>query len=451
MRLPIILLGCTASLIAGEEKPNFVLLLADDMTWSDCTPYGSENVPTPNMQRLADEGMRFDNMFTSTAMCSPARQMLYTGLFPVRSGAFPNHSHVRPGVKSIVHHLSALGYTVSLEGKRHFGPPASFPFGNRTLAQAIEQGDKPFCHIIASDDPHLPWTTGDASAFDPEKIVVPPYLIDTPATRRLLCSYYAEIANLDGTLGTIMRQLDAAGIANKTVLMFNSEQGMTLPFGGKWTCYEAGLKTAFLVRWPGTIKPGSATDALTQSVDILPTLVEIAGGDPTAINTGSADADGQRGFDGHSLLHLLKGGSDPVRDHIFGVHTNLGVINGSLYPIRSVRDARYKYIRNLNHEIRFENACTEGGIYYDKMFAPLRQAAENSPEFRKRLEFYQIRPAEELYDLDNDPYELHNLAATPEYDEVRRRLGRELDEWMRQQGDRGIETEQTVKPHQPRK
>lgn len=441
----ILLFITLCGLALGKEKPNIVLLLADDMTWNDCEPYGSTNVSTPNIAKLAEQGMRFDNMFTATAMCAPARQMLYTGLFPVRSGAFPNHSQVRPGVQSIVQHLTFLGYAVSLEGKHHYGPKESFPFERRNLKRVLEREERPFCHIIASDNPHLPWTTGDAAAFDPEKITVPPHLIDTPETRRQLCQYYAEITNLDQTLGTTMQQLDEAGVADNTILMFNSEQGMTLPFGGKWTCYESGLKTAFIVRWPGTVKLASSTAALTQSVDILPTLVEIAGGDPAAIDTGCTAADGSSGFDGKSLLAILKGGSAPIRDHVFGVQTTQGIINGTLYPIRSVRDSRYKLIRNLNHGNAFQNLYTEGGESHEEFFLPLLAAARNAPDIKTRLDFYQHRPAEELYDLANDPHELRNLAASPEHDGARLRLGQKLDEWMRQQGDLGIETEKTVR------
>jgi len=444
MKTIIPLLFCLCGLTVAEEKPNIVLLLADDMTWSDCEPYGSQNVPTPNLRKLAEQGMRFDNMFTATAMCSPARQMLFTGLFPVRSGAFPNHSQVRLGVQSIVQHLTLLGYTVSLEGKRHFGPKESFPFEKRNLKRVLEREERPFCHIIASDDPHKPWTTGDVSAFDPEKITVPPHLIDTPETRRQLCQYYAEIANLDQTLGDIMRRLDEAGVAENTILMFNSEQGMTLPFGGKWSCYESGLKTAFIVRWPGTVKPGSSTPALTQSVDILPTLIEIAGGDPTIIDTGCADADGSIGFDGKSLFPILKGESTHLRDHVFGVQTTQGVINGTLYPIRSVRDSRYKLIRNLNHEQPFQNLYTAGGESYEEIFVPLLDAAQTSPAIKTRLDFLQHRPAEEFYDLTEDPHELRNIATSPEHEAMRVHLRKKLDEWMRQQADLGLETEKSV-------
>jgi len=192
------------------------------------------------------------------------------------------------------------------------------------------------------------------------------------------------------------------------------------------------------------VKAGSATPALCQSVDILPTLVEIAGGDPATINTGSADAEGSRSFDGKSLLAILKGESAHLRDHVFGVQTTQGIINGTLYPIRSVRDSRYKLIRNLNHRNPFQNLYTEGGASHEESFLPLLAAAEDSPEIKKRLDFFQHRPAEELYDLTQDPHELHNLAASPEHDAVRLRLGQKLDEWMRQQGDLGIETEKPV-------
>jgi len=107
-------LSAWGPLAAGEKKPNVLIVVADDMLWRDCEPYGNPEVKTPNMARLAKEGMRFDRMFTATAMCAPTRQQLYTGMFPVRNGAYPNHSGVHAGVKSMVHHLKALGYRTIL-------------------------------------------------------------------------------------------------------------------------------------------------------------------------------------------------------------------------------------------------------------------------------------------------------------------------------------------------
>ena len=114
-----------------STKPNILLILADDLSWFDLGCYGSKDVRTPNIDKLAREGMTFSHAYTATAMCSPTRQQLYTGLFPVRSGAMANHSAVKPGTKSMVHHLSELGYQVSLSGKEHFGPPESYPFEKR--------------------------------------------------------------------------------------------------------------------------------------------------------------------------------------------------------------------------------------------------------------------------------------------------------------------------------
>ena len=165
----IVLYGCKedSKNVIKEEKrlPNIVLFLADDMTWRDCEPYGNPDVKTPNIQKLADSGVSFDNMFTSTAMCAPTRQQLMTGLFPARSGAFPNHSEVYDGVKSFAHYFGELGYRVALIGKQHYGPDESFPIeylggrqhddgkkGDDIQLKKIEpiiKGEKPFFLIIA--------------------------------------------------------------------------------------------------------------------------------------------------------------------------------------------------------------------------------------------------------------------------------------------------------------
>ena len=179
---------------------------------------------------------------------------------------------------------------------------------------------------------------------------------------------------------------------------------------------------------------------------VLPTALRCEyHANPATIDTGCTDADGRRGFDGRSMLAVLKGETGTFRDHVFGVQTTRGIINGTLYPIRSVRDARYKFIRNLNHQNPFQIAYTEGGRYHQEFFLPLAAAARESTETKARLDFFQRRPAEELYDLDDDPHELHNLATSTALDEVRTRLSRELDMWMRQQGDLGIETESAAK------
>lgn len=435
------------------ERPNIMLVIGDDMTWRDCEPYGNDEVRTPNITRLAQEGMRFDAMFTATAMCAPTRQQLYTGMYPVRNGAYPNHSRVYDGVKSLPHYLKSLGYRVGLIGKKHFGPPESFPFetvgrrGGKDAASDVEaiaefvncDRRQPYCLIVASNEPHTPWNRGDATTYNPETLTVPPYLVHCPETRRSLQPYYAEITYLDGQLGSCIRVVDGSGRKDNTIVIFTSEQGSPFPFGGKWSCYETGLKTAFIVRWPAKVKAGTRATAMTQYVDVVPTLLAAAGADPGVIETGRPDAHGKTGFDGRSFLDVLLGRTDAHRDHVYGAHTTRGIINGSAcYPIRSVRSARYKYIRNLNHKAIFYNVVSTRP---NDLLHVWKKRGETDPSIAARARFYQYRPAEELYDLDSDPYELNNLAADAKHAEVKGALKRELELWMQQQGDEGVATE----------
>ena len=434
---------------AGQQgrRPNMVICLADDMSWHDCGCYGNSEVKTPNIDRLADQGMRFRAAFTATAMCAPTRQQLYTGIFPVRNGAFPNHSKVKPGTKSIVHHLKALGYRVGIKGKRHFGPRDSFPFdGVGRTSEFMSKGGKgggkePFCLVFTSNNPHLPWSTGDASAYDPKRLTLKPYIVDTPETRAGLAKYYAEITAFDKEVGTLMREVKSAGREADTIFICTSEQGAQFPHG-KWTCYDVGLKVAFIVRWPGRVKAGSVSDAMVQYVDVVPTLIEAAGGDPAKIDTGRPGApDGGSGFDGRSFLAVLDGKTDRHQSCVYGVHTTKGIVAGSAcYPIRSIRTETHKYIWNLKSDARFQNITTAGrdkSLYWKTWV----EKAKTDPKAAKLVEIYQRRPKEELYDINKDPYELDNLAGDPTNRKLMERLRAKLDAWMRQQGDKGVETE----------
>ncbi len=439
-----------------------MIVIGDDMAWHDCAPYGNKAIRTPNMAKLAEEGMCFDAMFTATAMCAPTRQQLYTGMYPVRSGAYPNHSKVYDGVRSIVHHLKDLGYRVGLIGKTHFGPRESFPFeiiGNsvdksevadvRAISRFVNRDvAQPYCLIVASNEPHGPWNKGDASAYKADELAVPPYLVDCPETREAMTKYYAEITFLDGQLGDCMKVVDESGRRDNTIVIFTSEQGTSFPSGGKWTCYDTGLKTAFIVRWPAKVRPGSRTNAMTQYVDVVPTLIEAAGGNPGTIKTGRADAHGNNDFDGRSLLGVLLGQTDQHRDYVYGVHTTRGINSGSAcYPVRSVRSDRYKYIWNPSHETVFYNAVSTGPHTLLAVWAERGERDSHAAFLARR---YQHRPAEELYDVQNDPFELNNLAGDPALAEVKSQLRRELELWMEQQGDEGIDTEMQALKRQSR-
>jgi len=437
------------STTGAESKvapPNILLAIADDMTWSDAGCYGNADVKTPNIDKLALQGMRFTRCFTSTAMCAPTRQQLYTGLYPVRNGAYPNHSRVKVGTRSIVHYLMDIGYRVGLVGKKHFGPPESFPFenvaGNADKHGEIEEfinRDKtqPYCLVVASKQPHSPWSKGRAEDYDPQKLNVPEYMVDTEETRNGLTKYYAEIAYLDGQVGKCMELVDQSGSRDNTLFIFTSEQGSLYPHC-KWTLYDTGIRTAFIARWPKKIKAASVTEAMVQYVDVTPTLVKAAGGEKIA------------NLDGFSFLPVLMGKRNRHRDVTYGVHTTRGIIAGSeCYPIRSIRTATHKYIMNLNHKSRFSNIITErdrGGIWSSWV-----EKARTDPDAAKKVEMFIYRPAEELYDVEKDPYELNNLADDPKYRSLMDSLKNRLLAWMDQQGDKGIETEMLALERQGRR
>ncbi len=427
-------------------KPNIVLVMGDDMRWNDMGCYGNPDVYTPNIDRLAREGMRFTRCFTATAMCAPTRQQLYTGLFPVRNGAYPNHSHVYPTVKSMPHYLKALGYRVAITGKKHFGPPQAFPFVDlgdplsvaKSEAFIRKAPDKPFCLVVTSHNPHGPYTEGDPSRYNPAKLTLPPNFLDSPRIRESLARYYAEITELDRQTGEFMKLIDRLGKTRNTIFIFTTEQGSSFPFG-KWSCYDSGLRTGLIIRWPAKVKPGSVTDAMVQYVDILPTLIEAAGGDPTKIKTGRPDANGYEGFDGHSFLAVLLGKTNTHNKYVYGVHTSYGVNNASLFPIRSIRSEHYKLIWNPRPNWLYANACANG-LRNQLLTNKIEGDRERNLRLIKQFLFH---PEYELYDVEKDEYELVNLAGDPRYAKIKNELITRLKAWCAQQGD--VDPAQTEK------
>lgn len=424
---------------AATVRPNIVFILADDLTCRDLGVYGGANVPTPNIDRLAREGLRFTRCFQAVAMCSPTRHNLYTGLYPVKSGAYPQTTWVYPGVRSIAHYLRPLGYRVALTGKRHVLPEEAFPFDyldedtdpDLAAVEAYLRRDpgSPSCVFLCFREPHTPWNRGEPEAIDAASLVLAPNAVDTPETRRKLAGYYAEIAELDRSVGRILALLEKLGIADETLVIFASEQGNALPFA-KWTCYDDGLQSALIARWPGAIEPGRVTDAMVEYVDVVPTLIEVAGGEPAPV------------LDGRSFLSVLLGRTDRHKDAVFGIQTTRGITNGSEhYGIRSIRTERYKYIVNLTPEVEFANNITNQKGAWSSYWGSWLEAAGRDPHAQFLVQRYQRRPAEELYDVVADPYEMSNLADDPTLADLKGDLRGRLFAWMKSQGDRGQATE----------
>lgn len=443
-------LGATTMSFAQQvAQPNFVLFIADDCSHYDLGCYGSVDSKTPNIDNFATQGLRFTQAYQAVPMSSPTRHNLYTGLWPVRSGAYPNHTCADKGTLSVVHHLHPLGYKVALIGKSHIAPKSVFPFDvyvptkngdldypaiEKFISDCKEEG-KPFCLFVASNQPHTPWNKGDASQFDANKLTLPPMYVDIPQTRKLLTRYLAEINFMDQEFGTVLSILDQKKVADKSVVVYLSEQGNSLPFA-KWTCYDAGVHSACIVRWPGVIKPGKVSDALVEYVDIVPTFIDIAGGKP------------QAKVDGESFKPVLTGKKKDHKKYSFSLQTTRGINAGSpYYGIRSVYDGRYRYIVNLTPEATFRNVETNSPL-----FKEWKRLADTDSHAKAMTTKYQHRPAIELYDVKKDPYCMTNLAESgKDYSAIINRLDKELKQWMKDCGDEGQATEMRAFEHMPGK
>lgn len=413
------------------ERPNIVVFLSDDHTLADCSVYGATDIKTPQMERLAQAGMTFDSAFVASPSCAPSRAAMLTGLMPARNGAEANHSRPGEQIKKLPAYLQELGYEVVAFGKvghyvqtpeygfdlaRHFRYHEDVAVGEAIKWLKARDSEKPLCLFVGSNWPHVPWAKADS--FDPAAISIPPTHVDTPETRKARAKYYQSIRTMDDELGQVF---DAAyeKLGENTLFVHTSDHGAQWPFA-KWNLYDAGIRTPLIVSWPGRIATDVRSDAMVSWVDLLPTLVEAAGGTP------------DESLDGRSFLPVLAGQVNHHRDAIYTTHSGDG--NFNVYPARSVRDKQFKYILNLHPEFVFNSHVTRGHeahAYWPSWVAK----AKSSPAAERTVERYQQRPSEELYDLEADPLEQRNLADQPEHAERLAQMRKQLTLWMDQQGD----------------
>lgn len=434
---------------AAASLLNIAIVIGDDATFSDLPLHGGTNVETPHLAKLASEGLTFNHAYLAMSMCQPCRAELFTGQYPFRNGCAWNHSASRPETKSAPHYFGELGYRAGLTGKTHFVPQTSFPF---EIIPGFEPGcvkdtaesdcagirefvsrddDEPFFLVVALVSPHAPWTVGDPSHFKREKLELPPNFIDTPETRESYARYLAEIEYMDAQLGDVMETLASTGHAKDTIFIFTSEQGAQFP-GCKWTNWDQGLHTAFVVRWPGVVAPGARTDAMIQYADVVPTLLAAAGGTPPAAP--------ENAFDGTSFLPVLRGEAAEHRAFVYGMHNN--VPEGPPYPIRSVATREHRYIRNLTPEALYIEKHLAGVVHHNPYYGSWWFKTWNDEHALRIIRRYTLRPAEELYLRKRDPFELDNIAGKEAHAAVKEKLAAELDRWMQSQGDPGAALDQ---------
>jgi arylsulfatase A-like enzyme len=425
------------STAAETKRPNIVVFLADDLSTLDVAPYGERVIRTPNISRLAAAGMTFDRAYVASPSCAPSRAALLTGLMPARNGAEANHSAPRAEIKKWPAYFRELGYEVVAFGKvGHYKQTADYGFDRsehmgfhdpQAIPTAVEYltahdaaSAKPLCLMVGTHWPHVPWPEKNLG-YAPSSLALPAGSIDTPATREWRARYAAAVTLCDDELGAV-REAALRTLGDEALFVFTSDHGAQWPLG-KWNCYEAGVNVPLVIAWPGRVQAGARSEAMVSWIDLLPTLVEAAG--------GAAPAD----IDGQSFLNVLEGRRDRHRDRIFTTHSNDRTWN--IYPMRAVREGDWKLIVNLHPEFAFTTHIDlPGNLGQRAYFATWEAAAKTDPEAAELLRRYHQRPVVELYDLSVDPTERNNLADDPAQAERVRAMRQTLDEWMREQGDK---------------
>lgn len=439
--MAITLADTLPALAQPRPRPNIVLITGDDHSRLDCGCYGNRFVHTPNLDRLAADGMRLDRAFTVTAVCTPSRSCLMSGLYPHTNGSY-GFEPMNKDVRLCPEYLAEAGYRTGCVGKLHLKPERYDAYASHITYEALEHGRDLEGYSAAVDDflgaggeapiylevgfgyPHRPFPTpgvtiGKAKQVsdphDPADVWVPPNLADLPAVRGELAQYYDAVRLLDDGIGRVLDLIARHGLTDNTVVIYAADHGRAFPFA-KTTLYDDGLNVPFVVRWPGRIAAGSTSKAMVHFVDVLPTLLDIAG-------VAAPDH-----LQGRSFGPLLRGRTDAHRDEVFGSHTT------HFYrphcPSRSIRTEEFLYIFNLAAGNEFLSDSLVG-ITYDAM----AHAAQHDTELNHRLHRLKFRPREELYDVRADPFQLRNLLDSSGHDAQRDQMRQRLASFMQRIDD----------------
>ena len=442
------LTGCTTETNENtdpseERQPNILLAISDDQGHIHAGPYGYAPVNTPTLDRLAEQGILFNNAFVASPMCTVARASLFTGRNPWQNGEAGQHaSHFPAALVSYVDLLEAAGYAVGYTGKswspgnwevtgrpRNPGGPEfnditldPKPYTGlfdsdytRNFRAFLEQKspDQPFAFVYGAKEPHGPYEKGSGirAGYTTEGLTLTPNFTDTSEQEKLdLLDYFVEIEWFDTHLGQMIDILRESGELDNTLVLVTGDNGSPVP-GGKGDLYDLGIHVPLVAVWPEKIKAGRVVDDLVSQIDFAPTFLELAGIEPPPVMTGRSFV--------NLLLSEENGLLDPSREYVLAGQEKGGHQRDDHlgYPMRSIRTHDYLYIRN---------------------FRPERWPRGNppAPGQEDQLDLWRVmRPAEELYKVSEDLFCLTNLAEDEAHAEVLAELRAMLEENLRAQND----------------
>ncbi len=433
LRVTVALILLLSQAIPGlaSEKPNFVFITCEDIS-PNLGCYGDPDAVTPNLDRLASQGARFTRAFTHAPVCAPSRSGIITGMYPTTLGTHHMRSKLLKAPPLFTDYLKKAGYTICWPtaagngiGKTdfNFDPPEGWADVTTDWTKKPEVLKPPFFavyNITVTHESQIRATKFQymkntarlkpAERHDPAKVRLPPYYPDTVPVRDCVATYHDNITAMDYIVGDVLKLLEDRKLGENTVVVFYGDHGAGLSRAKRWP-YDSGLRVPLLVRWPGQVKPGTVRDDLTCFLDLAPTVLALAGVEVPSHMPG-------RVFLGPRI--------QPAPRFLFAARDRM---DEAYDRIRSVRSDRYRYVRNFHPELPYMQYIN----YMDEM--PImrewrRLAFEGKLNKTQMLFMSRTKPAEELYDLEKDPYEIHNLAPSPEYATILKEMREALDKWI---------------------
>jgi len=420
------------------QRPNILWIISED-TGPEFGCYGYPLVHTRNVNRLAAEGARFAAAFTTAPVCSTSRSSFMTGMYCTTIGAHHHRSHrgdgfsLPEGVHVFTKYLRDAGYFTALCGKRktdwNFKPKVK-PYDSYRWEDL--KSHQPFFAQYQFSETHRRFKHCREHPVDPDKVTLPPYYPDHPVARKDWALYLETINVLDQKIGGVLAMLERDGLAGNTIVFYFGDHGRAHVRGKQWL-YDGGIHIPLVIRWPGHIKPGTVVGELVSAIDFAPTCLKLAGAEPPKHMQGRV---------------FLGPGRDAPRERIFASRDRC---DETVDRIRCVRTRRHKYIRNFMPERPYTqpNRYKERSYPMLRLMRELHAAGKLTPA--QQLFMAPRRPPEELYDIQADPWEIHNLADSPDHQDVLKKMRRILDQWIIDTDDQGRFPEKRRPGRRPRK